>query len=251
MIRETFQQSRRPPLAWCAVVVTLCLATAPDSPAETSVPADPETGAGAVEGVVSLGPNLGGRRMRFNLYRDLRRHAPPARAASKDDEVRNVVVYLENVPVEAAPRDHVIEQRESAFVPHVLPVTVGSTVSFPNTDPMFHNVFSLSRARSFDLGRYPRGRSRSVTFDAPGIVKVFCHIHSDMSAVVMVLPNPFFAMPESDGRFRIEGIPAGEYRVVAWHERAGQVPGTVRVEAGRTAVLSFDIPLPEMTGDES
>ena len=81
----------------------------------------------------------------------------------------------------------------------MLPVVRGTTVAFPNDDPLFHNVFSLSRAKSFDLGRYPRGSARSVTFDRAGIVQVFCHIHSDMSAVALVLDNPYFVRPMRRG----------------------------------------------------
>ena len=202
---------------------------------------------GSIEGKVSIGSNFVARKMRFNLYRDVKRQDPPAERRTENDELSNVVIYLEDAPGQADPGEFVMEQRDSAFVPHVLPLIAGSTVTFPNSDPMFHNVFSLSKAKSFDLGRYSLGKARSVTFDEPGIVKVFCHIHSDMSAVVMALPNPFFAVPGPGGSFRIDSIPAGEYHIVAWHERAGRVEGTVRVEAGRTAVLDFDIPLQEPT----
>jgi hypothetical protein len=125
----------------------------------------------------------------------------------------------------------------------VLPVLRGSTVRFPNEDPVFHNVFSLSRVRSFDLGRYPKGASKSVRFERAGIVQVFCHIHTDMSAVVLVLENPFFTVP-ARGHYAIEGVPPGDYRVVAWHERIKPLEYRVHVEAGKTAVLDLNIPLP-------
>ena len=82
-----------------------------------------------------------------------------------------------------------------------------------------------------------------MTFDETGVVKVFCHIHPDMSAVVLVLDNPFFATPDRAGRFRLEGLPAGEYRVTAWHERATAVTRRIRVESGKDAETSFEIPL--------
>ena len=144
----------------------------------------------------------------------------------------------------AAPTRLAVEQRGETFAPHVLPVLRGSTVEFPNEDPVFHNVFSLSSSRSFDLGRYPKGTSKSVRFDRPGTVQVFCHIHSDMSAVVLVLNNPFFTIPAAPGRYAIDGVPAGDYRLVAWHERIKPIVRRVRVQAGETTILDLDVPLP-------
>jgi len=109
---------------------------------------------------------------------------------------------------------------------------------------VFHNVFSLSSTRTFDLGRFPRGESKSIRFSKAGLVQVFCHIHSDMNAVIMVLDNPLFAVPNLQGHYVIEGVPPGEYRVVAWHERIKPITERVRVTAGQTATLDFTIPLP-------
>jgi plastocyanin len=136
-----------------------------------------------------------------------------------------------------------VVQLGETFIPHVLPVVKGSTVEFPNQDPIFHNVFSLSGTKSFDLGRYPKGDSRSVTFDQPGIIPVFCHLHSDMSAIVMVLDNPYFAVPGPDGHYRIENIPAGTYTVVAWHERSEQVEQKADVIAGQALELNITVPI--------
>jgi hypothetical protein len=119
----------------------------------------------------------------------------------------------------------------------------GARVEFPNQDPLFHNVFSLSAARTFDLGRYPEGTSKSVVFDRAGVVQVFCHIHSDMSAIVLVLENPFFAVPDS-GRYVIAGVPAGDYRLTAWHERIRPIVHPVHVVAGETTRLDLNIPIP-------
>ena len=216
---------------------------------------------GRLEGTVNLGERLKQKRMRFALYpqdsqQALAEARRPSAGKEREDEFRNVVVYLESTPaLQAALRAGAapalpagpasIRQDGLAFVPHVLPVLRGSTVEFPNGDPVFHNVFSLARAASFDLGRYPRGEARSVRFDTAGIVKVFCHIHSDMSAVVMVLDNPFFVVPDSEGRFRLDGLPPGEYKAAAWHERARLSRRSVRIEAGRATTVSFDIPLSE------
>jgi hypothetical protein len=138
-----------------------------------------------------------------------------------------------------------MEQVGLSFKPHVLAVVKGTEVEFPNRDMLFHNVFSLSRPATFDLGRFPQNASKSLRFTKPGIVKVFCHIHSDMSGVIVVLDNSFFASPGLDGQFVIDGIPPGEYRVVAWHERARMSAKRIRVEAGKESVLDFEIPLSE------
>lgn len=211
-------------------------------------------GTGGVEGVVKIGPQLLDRKMRFNLYPDLRRNPQHHAEFSQTDEIESVVVYLESrdlaAPTVGTPGRYAMTQRRSQFEPHVLPVLRGSTVEFPNSDPIFHNVFSLSKAATFDLGRFPRGVVRSIRFDEPGLVKVFCHIHSDMSAVVLVLPNPFFTIPAADGRFRVEGVPAGDYEVFAWHERARLLHQTVRIEGGKKSIANFTIPLNEASGGE-
>jgi plastocyanin len=159
-------------------------------------------------------------------------------------ERRTSVVYLETAPRGAfevpAPGRAVLDQRNETFVPHVLAVTVGTTVEFPNSDRVFHNVFSLSKAKRFDLGRYPRGQSRSVRFERPGMVRVFCEIHSHMSAFVLVFAHRFFDTTDDAGRYRIEGVPPGTYTLAVWNE--GEVRGTrvVRVpEGGGEVVQSF------------
>lgn len=157
-------------------------------------------------------------------------------------ELANVVVFVKARPKPAPPGHAVIHQTDEEFVPHLVAVTVGSTVDFPNDDLLFHNVFSLSRVDSFDLGRYPRGRSKSRTFTKPGIVKVYCHLHSHMSAIVRVFDHPYFAIPDADGQFRIAGLSPGRHDVVAWHERVGEVTESVVVEAGRPASVSFSLP---------
>jgi hypothetical protein len=135
---------------------------------------------------------------------------------------RTAVVFLESVPrgaFEVPPPGHaVLDQESETFVPHVLAVTVGTTVDFPNSDRIYHNVFSLSKAKSFDLGRYPRGQSRSVRFDRPGMVRVFCEIHSHMSAFVLIFAHRFFDTTDEAGHYRIEGVPPGTYTLAVWNE---------------------------------
>ena len=105
-------------------------------------------------------------------------------------------------------------------------------------------MFSLSRPRTFNLGRYPKGETRAVRFDRPGIVKVFCDIHSHMSAAVVVFAHPWFAIPDAEGRFDIPDVPAGEQRLTAWHERLGDTTIPIRVEPGRGASVEFTLPVP-------
>jgi plastocyanin len=137
---------------------------------------------------------------------------------------RRSVVYLETAP--RAAFDHrdepraKLDQRNEAFVPHVLAIVAGTTVDFPNNDKTYHNVFSLSSAKPFDLGRYAVGRSKSIRFDRPGIVRVFCDIHSHMSAFILVFAHRHFAITDDEGRYRIDNVPPGTYTVVAWNESA-------------------------------
>jgi plastocyanin len=162
-------------------------------------------------------------------------------------ETSKVVVYLADVkpPSPPAPMHVQITQRGEQFLPPVTVVTVGSTIDFPNEDPFFHNVFSLSRARTFDLGRYPSGESRSRTFPRPGIVKVFCDIHSHMSALIMVVDHPWFTIPAETGAFSLPSLPTGEHTVVAWHERIGEQKQRIRVTAGNTTRVAFTLPVLE------
>jgi hypothetical protein len=104
-------------------------------------------------------------------------------------------------------------------------------------------VFSLSRVATFDLGRYPRNASKARTFTKPGVVKVFCHLHSHMSAIVRVFPHPYFAVPDRNGRFTIPDVPVGRVEITAWHERAGEVTRSASVEDGSAAELTFSLPL--------
>ena len=148
---------------------------------------------------------------------------------------RRSVVYLEAAPQAAfeapPPGRAVLDQRNEAFVPYVVAVTVGSTVDFPNQDLIYHNVFSLSKAKRFDLGRYPRGQSRSVRFDRPGVVRVFCEIHSHMSAFILVFSHRYFATTDAEGRYRIEGVPTGTYTLAVWNDGQVRSRSAVRVAA--------------------
>jgi plastocyanin len=142
---------------------------------------------------------------------------------TKVQDRSGVVLWLEPVQTDA-PRPvapHVsILQKDKTFQPHVLAVPVGTVVDFPNLDPIFHNAFSSFDGKIFDVGLYPPGSSRSVRFDRPGIVRVFCNIHPLMSAVIVVVNSPWFAVSSRDGSFEFPGVPAGDYMLHLYHERA-------------------------------
>ena len=161
-------------------------------------------------------------------------------------ELKNVVIYFNSLPAaKAAPMQVSIAQKDEQFSPHMVAVTVGSSVAFPNEDPFFHNVFSLSREAAFNLGRYPSGSSRSRTFTRPGIVKVFCEIHSHMSAVIRVFDHGFFTVPKEDGSFSIDDVPPGDHTLVAWHERIGERRDRVAIRPGAATTINFTLPVLE------
>lgn len=188
---------------------------------------------------------------------EIRQEAPPAARRPNVSDLgmpphrdmvdrRRSVVYLETAPRGAfegreGGRTR-MDQRNETFVPHVLAITVGTTVDFPNNDQTYHNVFSLSKTRPFDLGRYASGHSKSVRFDRPGIVRVFCDIHSHMSAFILVFGHRYYSVTDEDGRYRIDDVPPGTYTVVVWNELVPQVSKPVTVPADGGAVeLDFTL----------
>lgn len=166
-------------------------------------------------------------------------------------ERSRVVIYLEGPgaaaepstlsPAAVAPVQ--VQQVDRRFSPDLVVIPAGSRVSFPNMDPIFHNIFSLSRAKAFDLGSYDKGESRDVMFPKPGVVEVYCHLHPNMAATILVTPNRWYARSDSSGQYRIPDVPPGKYTVVAWHKSAGFFRKPIVVEAGRDAVADFFIPI--------
>jgi len=151
---------------------------------------------------------------------------------------REAVVYLEGGPP-ASPLAHaMVDQREKMFEPHV--VTRGTTVRFPNDDTIFHNVFAYFKAKKFDLGMYARGATKSITFDKTGLVVLLCNVHSDMSAYIMVVDTPFYAVTDAQGRFRMPNVPPGAYTLHAWHESGAEQTRAVTVGA-HTAPLALTL----------
>ena len=148
----------------------------------------------------------------------------------------NVMVYLAKAPPasgDLSKAELVMDQRNLEFIPHVLPVLVGSTVQFPNNDKVDHNIFSMSRTKKFNLGSYKPGESKTMVFDKPGIVEVRCDVHAEMASYILVMKNPYFAVTDKKGHFEIPdpdylkqtdlenvaGLAAGKYTVKTWHEK--------------------------------
>lgn len=149
----------------------------------------------------------------------VRKHAPTSEGAVDSS---NAVVWL--TPLGTTSRVHPgsfeIQQKKKHFLPHVLVVPVGSTVNFPNLDPFFHNVFSMFEGKRFDLGLYESGATQRVRFDRAGISYIFCNIHPEMSAIVVSVTTPYFAVTNKSGQFAIPNVPIGRYTLSVWHERA-------------------------------
>lgn len=212
--------------------------------------------AGSIEGSIVVKRRLTKRSVTPTSAVYQRGAAVPLGTSSSDDdplsfERSRVVIYLEGRGPGAKPGSATLEQKERRFTTDVLVIPAGSTVSFPNLDPIFHNVFSLSKAKSFDLGYYPKDQSRTVTFPEPGIVFVNCHLHPNMSASIVVTPNRWAARSSPEGNFAIPDVPPGRYEVVAWHKAAGFFRQRVDVGSGAPANIQFLIPLGEMPGDTS
>ncbi len=168
----------------------------------------------------------------------------------------NILVYLARAPkvkLDLSRTRFVMDQRNLSFVPHVLPVPVGATVVFPNNDKVNHNVFSLSLARKFNLGSYPPGAVKKVTFVRPGVVELRCDVHQDMRAYILVLKSPYYAITDGRGAFTIPDpkllaaqglgpvpeLPAGKYLVKTWHEKLKGARARVEVPARGAANVTL------------
>ena len=157
----------------------------------------------------------------------------------------NVVVYLEQASGTFAPAKAVeMDQRKMQFIPHVLPIVVGTTVKYLNSDPTPHNVFSPDYEK-FNLGTWPQGQSKDHTYakcaKAPCVYAQLCRVHPEMQGFVVVLQNPFFAVTDTAGRFAIENVPPGTYTVAVWHEKLKAAPKPVTVEAGKPLTVDFTL----------
>lgn len=198
--------------------------------------------AGEVTGTITLTVDAGDPPPMLSPYAR-RRYSPPAATHQSTASPEDVVVYiLVNGASRGAARSATILQRDRTILPNVTVVQTGAEIDFPNGDKVFHNLFSLSDPKRFNLGRYPPGDSRQVTFERPGVVRMFCDIHSEMSATIVVVDTPYFGKPDAAGRYRITGVPEGRHTLVAWHEAVGTVSTEVVVTSSGATRADLRIP---------
>lgn len=190
-------------------------------------------------------------------------HAPPSEIVSRSIILRyasrqfegahnghaqhnenQIVIYLVGVPEtkRAQPGVALMDQRNEQFIPHVLPITAGASVDFLNSEAVYHNVFSLSPAKTFDLGRYPQGQARRVRFERPGVVSVYCDIHTHMNAFILVLPTTHFTTADGEGNFVLENVPAGTFELRVWNGRAPELRQQITVRENGVTEMNFVLP---------
>lgn len=176
------------------------------------------------------------------VNKNFKQHHPPQQA---QEEQPTVVIYIDGIEFKDLSTDSrvaILDQTHENFVPHVLPILVGSKVRFLNSDEVYHNVFSYSSTKSFDLGRYGTGKYRNVKFDKPGVVKIYCDIHTHMNAFILVLKNPYFATTDGYGNFKIKDVPSGTYTIKAWYGRWPEKSETVVVKSSGFTKVNFVFP---------
>ncbi len=197
------------------------------------IPGSPQ--AGSVSGRVEVKP--------IPPRQVVSRYPSPGGPVQRSIDPIPTVVFIDGpvtgAPAWPKPTTTVITQKGLRFSPSLLVIPKGTSVSFPNEDNEFHNVFSYSKAKRFDLGRYPKGESKSVVFDKPGIVKIYCEVHPWMRAAILVLEAPCYAIVSGDGSFTIEGIPAGHHELVVWNIDAGSKKVALDVTAGSAPQLQI------------
>ncbi|MCH7973126.1 MAG: hypothetical protein IH949_04445 [Bacteroidetes bacterium] len=158
-------------------------------------------------------------------------------------DARDVIIFIEHIEGTYQPPQEipVIDQKNLVFVPHVLPILVESNVQFPNSDEVRHNVFSPSKIKPFNLGTYSKGVTREVLFDKVGVVTLLCNVHTEMSAFIIVLENPYFTKTGPDGTFTINDVPEGEYIIKTWHEKLKEKSLKVILKEGKTVEANFNL----------
>lgn len=201
--------------------------------------------AGEIRGHVIITQGLTKKRVTLPTYQ-LRGTAVklPSESLPAIDELGRVAVYLEGSGLSTGtPVSLEMKQLEREFAPDIVVVPIGSTISFPNGDPIFHNVFSLSKPKQFDLGFYPAGQTRKVRFDKAGMVQVYCHLHANMNAVILVVPSAWYGRLGPDGNVVLSGVPAGSYDIVGWHKSAGFLRQHIRVPETGSVEVEMLIPM--------
>jgi plastocyanin len=196
------------------------------------------THAGVIRGIVKIPSASSNPKVALVGYPG-RAGSLPQETVARRRDVADAIISIEAIPaavesvlVRRPGAVPALAQKNQTFVPRVLAVAVGTTIEFPNLDPIFHNAFSVSPVKRFDLGKYPRGQSRRVLFNKQGLVEVYCDIHADMAAFVLILPNHAFTQANARGRFELPELPPGEYALRVWHPDLREVRRSVLVPAG-------------------
>ncbi len=216
---------RRFAVKWIALMALFCIPAL-------------DTLASQVSGTIIVEKNIRKQPVVAITY-DLRGAAVPDASSDKQgSSFEGLAVWLDSdTAAPAAPITATMQQRNRQLEPGLLVLSVGSTVNFPNMDPIFHNIFSLSKAQTFDLGYYPKGNTRSVTFRHSGIIQVYCHVHPNMYGAIVVTSSRWFGKPAADGSFSWADVPPGRYRLMVWQKFAGLFPRDIVVpEAGNVNV---------------
>ncbi|MGE5233679.1 MAG: hypothetical protein ACM3OB_06170 [Acidobacteriota bacterium] len=175
--------------------------------------------------------------------------AKGGKVVDKSADVRNaVVVFRPKAGTKALATNQVFRMvtRQKEFVPRVLAVPVGSTVQFPNDDPILHNAFTVSEGNRFDMGLYRKGEGKRVVFKTPGLVRVFCNIHQSMVAYIMVVDTPYFAMPDASGHFALSGVPDGPGTLEVWHEQTEVLSLPVTVPSAAAVQARLEVTKPRV-----
>ena len=223
------------PRAWRAALLALALVAAAAAPAA----------AVRIVGLATGGPppvHAPG----VDLYGRYRRNEQPAGLPAPNPLIVLLVPTEGPIPALPAGQRAIMDQRNEKFTPRALAVRVGTTVDFVNSDDFYHNVFSLSTSRKFNLGRYRKGVARSVLFDKPGLVKLFCDIHPRMIGYILATNTPWFGSATPAGDFVIDDVPPGRYDVLVWHERLNEPLPLTTVDVGSGAEQRLDFAVPNV-----
>lgn len=200
---------------------------------------------GAVSGKIAATEGASQKKLRDKL-----KYVGPGAEARKAPDPSLAVVWLEGAPsAKAEPRSAEIVQRGLECRPRVVAIPTGSTISFPNGDDVFHNLFSYSKVKRFDLGRYPKGESKSVTFDAPGRVDIRCEVHDHLRCYIHVFDHPWFAVAAEDGTYALPKVPPGKYTLHVWKEFFSPYKQEIEVKADGAKVDATLTLLPDRPAD--
>lgn len=163
-----------------------------------------------------------------------------------DGVLPDVIIYIEKIDrmhFDPPTTPATMDQKDLVFIPHVLPILVGTTVNFPNSDMTRHSVFSSSKVQKFDFGTYAQGTKKSLVFDKAGVIPLLCHVHPEMSAFIIVVETPYFAVSNESGYYKITNVPPGKYKLTTWHEWAK--PKTIEIHVQKNKDLNINFFLEE------